>query len=107
MLGTDFTSMFMPVVPGVGDPAGASIPETATNFCRVQAVDISIDTNFGSYDSCIKSHCFEESITEVEYYCPDVGVVRFTTVSNPQGVLDLKEYGTATVTRAVVIPMGD
>ena len=107
MLGTDLKSMFMPTGPDVGDPAGITIPETATNFCRVQAVDISIDTNFGSYDSCIKAHCFEESSTDVDYFCPDVGLVRFTTVSNPQGVVDLKEYGTAMVNRAVVIPMGD
>jgi hypothetical protein len=107
MLGTDYTSMFMPVVPEVGDPAAITIPETASDYCRVQAVDISIDTNFGSYDSCIKTHCFHDSSTEVDYYCPDVGWVRFSSVGNPQDVEDLKEFGTATVTKAVVIPLVD
>jgi hypothetical protein len=105
MLGTAFTSMFMPDVPNVGDPASITIPETATDYCRVVTVDIPIDTNFGSYSSCIKVPCFHESSTEVEYYCPDVGEVRDSTLSNPQDVMDLKEYGIATVTRAVVIPM--
>ena len=107
-LGTLFKSMFMPAVPVVGDPASIIMPETATHYCRVVAVDISINTNFGSYNSCIKIDCFDESIIESsEYYCPEVGRVRHTTEGNPQDVVDLKEYGTATVTRAVVIPMVD
>jgi hypothetical protein len=107
MLGTDFKSMVMPAVPHVGDPVGITIPETGTDYCQCMEVDKSLNTNFGSYDSCIKAHCFHESNTEVEYYCPDVGMVRASTVGNPGNVIDLKEYGIATDTRAVVIPLGD
>ena len=107
MLGTAFKSMFMPAVPVVGDPAGIIQPETATTYCRVVEAGISVNTNFGSYDSCIKSNCYwNSSIESVEYYCLDVGEVR-TTGSNPQEIMDLKEYGTATATRVVVIPMMD
>ena len=53
--GPDLKSIFMPAVPDVGDPAGIIMPETATNYCRVVEADVSINTNFGSYDSCIKS----------------------------------------------------
>jgi hypothetical protein len=34
-LGTVFKSMVMPAVPDVGDPAGITIPETTTDYCRV------------------------------------------------------------------------
>lgn len=107
MLGTAFKSMAMAAVPHVGDPAGITIPETETDYCQCVAVNISLNTNFGNYDSCIKAHCFHESNTEVEYFCPDVGLVRDSTVGNPGSVIDLKEYGTATITKAVVIPLGD
>ena len=109
MLGTNFKSMVMKAVPQVNDPAGITIPETGTDYCRCVEVNISLQTNFGSYDSCIKVHCFHESYTdtEVEYYCPEVGLVRASTVGNPGGVIDLKEYGTATDKRVVVIPLGD
>jgi len=110
--------MFMPAVPDVDDPASIIIPETATNYCRIVAVDIPIDTNFGSYKSFIKTHCFDEpSIESGEYYCPNVGEVRVFSFDdgNPQDVLDLKEYGTASVTtvgtasdpKVVVIPLGN
>jgi len=110
--GAELKSMFMPAVPDVGDPAGIIMPETATNYCRVVEADISINTNFGSYNSCIKTHCFDESSIESgEYYCPNVGEVRIFSFDdgNPQDLLDLKEYGTASVTntKAVVIPIGD
>jgi len=107
ILGTAFKSMMMPAVPHVGDPADITIPETETDYCRCVAVNISLNTNFGSYDSCIKTHCFHESSTEVGYYCPEVGSVRSSTVESPGDVLDLKEYGTATDKRVVVIPLGD
>jgi len=107
MLGTDFKSMVMPAVPHVGDPAGITIPETGTDYCRCVEVNIPVHTNFGSYDSCIKTHCFHESSTEVGYYCPEVSGVRSSTVGSPEDVMDLKEYGTATDKRVVVIPLGD
>ena len=107
MLGTAFKSKFMPAVPQVDDPASITIPETETDYCRCVAVNISLQTNFGSYDSCIKVHCFHESKTEVSYFCPEVGLVRDSTVGNPGDVMDLKEYGTATDKRVVVIPLGD
>jgi hypothetical protein len=102
--------MFMPAVPDVGDPAGIIMPETATNYCQVVAADISINTNFGSYNGCIKSHCvYELSIESVEYYCPDVGLVRNIDMDDniPRDVLDLKEYGTVTNTRAEIIGTWD
>jgi len=110
--GLIFKSMFMPAVPAIGDSAGITIPEDTYNFCEVVEVDIPITTNYGSYTSCIKTTCFHNSPTdpgdaEVEYYCPDVGEVRASTVENPTDVIDLKESGTATVTRAVVIPLMD
>jgi len=117
-LGTIFKSMFMPAVPDVGDSASITMPETATHYCRVVAVDISINTNFGSYNSCIKTHCFDESSIESgEYYCPNVGEVRIFSFDdgNPQDILDLKEFGTASVTKegtssdtkVIVIPIGN
>jgi len=106
LLGTFFKSMFMPAVPTIGDSASITIPEDGNNYCEVVAVDIPITTNYGSYTSCIKTNCIHNSTAdEVEYYCPDVGEVRASTVSNPSDVIDLKEYGTAKETRAVVIPM--
>jgi len=110
--GTDLKSMFMPHVPDVGDPAGIIMPETATTYCRVVEADISIDTNFGNYNSCIKSHCvYDLSLESVDYYCPNVGWVRQVDMDDgiPEDVRDLKEYGTASVTntKAVVIPLGD
>ena len=108
--GTDLKSMFMPAVPDVGDPAGIIMPETATNYCRVIEADVSINTNFGSYDSCIKSHCvYELSIESVEYYCPDAGMVRIIQMDDsiPQDVLDLNEYGSVTNSRAEIIGTWD
>lgn len=107
MLGTVFKSMVMPAVPHVGDPVGITIPETEIDYCQCVAVNISLNTNFDNYDSCIKAHCFHESNTEVEYYCPEIGLVRDSTLENPGDVIDLKEYGIATFNRAVVIPLGD
>jgi len=111
LLGDLFKSMFMPAVPDVGDPAGIILGEDGTTtYCRVVETGISVNTNFGSYHSCIKSHCLDDSvINSVESYCPDEGEVRTTAEStpNPQNVLDLKASGIATVTRAVVIPLMD
>jgi hypothetical protein len=45
--------------------------------------------------------------TEVEYYCQGVGCVRTTTEASPGDFMDLKEIGTSSLTRTVVIPMGD
>jgi hypothetical protein len=108
MLGVDIKSMFMPAVPKVGDPAGIIAPESPTiTYCQVDEDDIPINTNFGSYAGCIKSICLFNSVVDsVEYYCPDVGEVR-TIGSESQEIMDLKEYGTAAVTRAVVIPLMD
>ncbi len=108
LLGTLFKSMFMPAVPTIGDSASITTPEDDENYCEVVEVDILITTKYGSYTSCIKTRCFHNSPPdEVEYYCPNVGEVRASTVGNPTDVIDLKEYGTATVTRAVVIPLMD
>jgi len=111
MLGTAIKSMFMPAVPTVGGPAGIiAIEDPDHTYCQVDAAGISVNTNFGSYTGCIKSIClFNSVIDSVEYYCPDVGEVRTTedSSSNPQDVMDLKEFGTATVTRTVVIPLMD
>ena len=108
MLGTDFTSMFIPADPQVNDSTGIIVPEIpGENYCRVDETNVSKDTNFGSYDSCIKSICYyASSIHSVEYYCPDVGEVR-STGSSEQEIMDLKEYGSATVNRVVVVPMMD
>jgi hypothetical protein len=106
LLGTQFKSMFMPAVPTIGDSASITIPEDVNNYCEVAAVNIPITTNYGSYTGCIQTRCFHDSPPdEVEYYCPDVGEVRASTVSNPSDVIDLKEYGTAKETRAAVIPL--
>jgi hypothetical protein len=107
-LGTGFKSMFMPAVPDFGDPASIIIPENGSNYCRVVEAGISINSNSGSYDSCIKTHClYNSSIESADYFCPDVGQVKFTEVEDPQGFMDLKEFGTATVNKAVVIPLVD
>ena len=85
----------MPAAPDVGDPAGIITPETATTYCRVVEADMSIDTNFGSYNGCIKSHCvFDLEIESVEHYCSDVGLVRTIEMDDgiTEDVLDLKEY---------------
>ena len=106
LLGTQFKSMFMPAVPTVGDSASITIPEDVNNYCKVVAENISVTTNFGSYTGCIQTRCYHDSPPEeVEYYCPDIGQVRASTVSNPSDIIDLKEYGTAKETRAAVIPL--
>ena len=113
MLGTDFKSMMMPAEPKVGDPMGIIVPETETNYCRCVAVNISLHTNFGSYDNCFESRCFHKSKSEVAYYCPGIGMVRSSTLESPGNVKDLKVYGVATdataatVKQVVVIPLGD
>ena len=110
LLGTLFKSMFMPAVPDVGDPAGIILEEDTDTYCQIVEAGITINTNFGSYDNCIKSQClYDSSIESVEHYCLDVGEVRTTEDSsaNPQDVIDLKEYGAATVKNAVVIPLTD
>jgi hypothetical protein len=110
LLGASFKSMFMPAVPDVGDPAGIILEEDTDTYCQIVDAGITMNTNFGSYDNCIKSQClYNSSIESVEYYCFDVGEVRTTEDSgpNPQDVIDLKEYGAATVKKAVVIPLMD
>lgn len=108
LLGTDFTSMFMPVEPKKDDPAGLIVPENGSNYCRVVEANISVDTSYGNYNSCIKAHCYwASSLEDVEYYCPDAGIVRSIDGSNPQAIMDLKEDSVATVTKLVVIPLGD
>jgi len=108
LLGTVFNSMFMPAAPDAGDPASLIIPENASNYCRVVQTGISINSNSGNYTSCIKTDClYNSSIESADYFCPDVGLVKYTEVEDPQGFMDLKESGTATVTKAVVIPLVD
>ena len=109
--GEYFKSMFMPAVPAVGLPAGIKMPEDDQNYCRIVEVGIeSLTTTFGTYENCIKVNCYDEdpNDTEVEYYCRGVGtVVRMTTEASPGDFMDLKEYGTATIKRVVVIPLAD
>ena len=106
MLGTAYTSMFLPAAPQVNDPAGIIAPEIAEkNYCQIAEADMSIVTAYGSYASCIKINCYwDSSIDSVEYYCPDVGQVKYTE-SNALEIMELKEYGTAAVPRVVVIPL--
>ena len=108
LLGTIFQSMFMPAAPAVDDSASITIPEDVDNYCKVAAVNVSITTNYGSYTGCIRTRCWHDSPPDqVEYYCPGVGEVRATTVSNPSDFIDLKEYGTAKETGVAVIPLMD
>jgi hypothetical protein len=108
LLGTLFKSMFMPAAPVVGDPASIIIPENSSTYCRVVETGITIDSNYGRYNSCIKTDClYNSSIESSDYFCPDVGMVKYTEVEDPKGFMDLKELGTATVTRAVVISLMD
>ena len=72
----------MPAAPDVGDPAGIIFEENADTYCQVVEAGISINTNFGSYDSCLKSHClYNSNIESVEYYYPDEGVESTTQAS--------------------------
>ena len=111
--GPYFQSMFMPAVPAVGLPAGITLPEDTYNYCRIVQVGIaSLPTTFGTYENCIKVNCYhndpaDPGDTEVEYYCYGVGGVRSYDEVNIDDVMDLKEYGEATVKRAVVIPLMD
>jgi len=111
--GPYFQSMFMPAVPAVGLPAGITLPEDAYNYCQIVQVGISsVTTNFGTYQNCIKANCYhndpaDPGDTEVDYYCYGVGIVRGYDEVNPGDVMDLKEYGEATVKRAIVIPLMD
>lgn len=108
--GEYFKSMFMPAVPAVGLPAGIKMPEDAQNYCRIVQVGInSLTTTFGTYEDCFKVNCYDEDPAdiEVEYYCQGVGGVRTTTEANPSDFMDLKEIGTSSLTRTVVIPLGD
>lgn len=99
----------MPAAPAVGLPAAITIPETATDYCQVVEVDVPLDTTFADYEDCIKVHCFHESPdkTEVNYYCPDYGLTRVSSVADPTGVLDQHAFGTAVQKHAVVIPLGE
>ena len=108
--GEYFKSMFMPAVPAVGLPAGIKMPEDAQNYCRIVQVGISsLTTTFGTYEDCFKVNCYDEDPgdTEVEYYCRGFGTVRATTEASPSDFMDLKETGTSSLTRTVVIPLGD
>jgi len=108
--GQYFQSMFMPAVPAVGLPAGIKMPEDAHNYCQIVQVGISsLTTTFGTYEDCFKVNCYDEDPgdTEVEYYCRGVGCVRTTTEASPSDFMDLKENGTSSLTRTVVIPLGD
>jgi subtilisin family serine protease len=108
--GPYFQSMFMPAVPAEGLSAGIKMPEDQDNYCSIVEVGInSLATNYGTYDDCFKIHCFDEDPQdiEVEYFCRGFGIVRSTTVASPTDVMDLKESGTATDKRAVVIPLTD
>lgn len=111
--GPYFQSMFMPAVPAVGLPAGITLPEDGYNYCRIVQVSISsLTTNFGTYQNCIKANCYhndpaDPGDTEVDYYCYGVGIVRGYNEVNPGDVMDLKEYGEATVKRVAVIPLSD
>ncbi len=66
-------------------------------------------TNFGNYNDCFKSKCYDEDPVDVkvEYYCQGFGIVRTAVELSPGNVMDLKESGTATVKRAVVIFLTD
>lgn len=108
--GPYFQSRFMPAVPAVGLPAGITLPEDVYNYCRIVQVGIaSFTTNFGTYENCIKANCYhnDPGDTEVEYYCYGVGIVRSYDEVNPADVMDLKEYGEASVKKTVVIPLFD
>jgi hypothetical protein len=94
----------------VGLPAGIKMPEDAQNYCRIVQVGISsLTTTFGTYEDCFKVNCYDEDPgdTEVEYYCRGFGTVRATTEASPSDFMDLKETGTSSLTRTVVIPLGD
>jgi hypothetical protein len=108
LLGNEYKSKFMPAAPDVGESASIIIPENASTYCRVAETDMSITSNSGSYDGCIKVQCqYNSTIESADYYCPNVGMVKYTDVEDPQGHMDLNEFGTATVTRTVVIPLMD
>ena len=108
--GEYFKSMFMPAVPAVGLPAGIKMPEDAQNYCRIVQVGISsLITTFGTYEDCFKVNCYDEDPedTEVGYYCRGFGTVRTTMEANPGDFMDLKEIGTSSLTRTVLIPLSD
>lgn len=109
LLGHAFYSQFMPADPTLGDPAAFTIPQDASNFCEVQQVNVDLVTTFDSYENCINVLCFHDSPedTEAEYYCPNIGLTRRSTLAEPSAVLDLFDFGMAAQKGAVIIPLGE
>ena len=108
--GSNFKSMFMPANPAVGLPAGIRMPENEDNYCRIVEMGInSLTTSFHTFSNCIKANCYGEDPddTEVDYFCRGFGIVRDYDEAYSERVLDLKEYGSSSSTRTVVIPMSD
>jgi hypothetical protein len=108
-LGTDFLSWMIPAVPDVGIRSGLMLNENEDTYCEIVETDVSVTTNFGSYDNCFKSVCYHEGdYNNSEYNCLGVGTVRnVEDAQDPPSLWDLKECGTAVVKRAVIVPLGD
>ena len=90
--GKNLPGVFMPAQPALGQAfEQEKAPGIAEDTSRIVAVDQSVSTAAGSFNSCVKTEDFSplDNTTEYKYYCPGVGVVR---EEFPEGHLDLISY---------------
>ena len=66
-------------------------PGVAEDRSEVIAVDQEVTTPAGTFSGCVKTEDFAplDNVTELKYYCPDIGLVR---EEPPDGHLDLISY---------------
>jgi len=87
--GDNQPGIFMPAEPQVGDEFEQErAPGVAEDRSKVVAVDETVATPAGTFSGCIKTEDFDPlgDVTELKFYCPDVGLVR---EEPPDGFIDL------------------
>lgn len=87
--GDNQPGIFMPAEPQVGDEFEQErAPGVAEDRSKVVAVDQTVATPAGTFSDCIKTEDFDPlgDVTELKFYCPDVGLVR---EEPPDGFVDL------------------
>ena len=71
--------VYMPADPEVGQQFEQErAPGIAEDESEVIEVGLSVETDAGSFEDCIKTEDYAplDDVTENKYYCPDVGLVR-------------------------------
>lgn len=71
--------VYMPADPEVGQQFEQErAPGIAEDESEIVEVGLSVETDAGSFEDCIKTEDYAplDDVTENKYYCPDVGLVR-------------------------------